>query len=384
MYRPLYWFGERVHPQPESLALAGHGRRPTTAPATRSTIDLDNYKWSNGETVTAENVMFWMNMLHAEKANWAGYSAGALPDDVKSIVINNPEQLTFTLTGPVNNYWFTYNELSQITPCPTPGTSPPRVAPPTRVAVPAAPYGTADTQCKAVYTFLSKQSGYDPSNPKAANNSLSTYATNPDLAGGGRTVEAVQVRCLGQRDLRAQSHLLGTDQADVKKFVELPFTSDSAEFNALVGGKVTWATSHPGHHQAATNNALKAGPNNPRLSNFTLGPLYGWAINYFPYNFNSTGDNGNAGPIFKQLYFRQAVQYLVDQPLYNKKIFKGYSRGDLRSGPVHAGQLLRVPGGPGQPLPVQPGQGRHSAEGPRLEGRAQRHLHLHVAGHRGQ
>ena len=42
-----------------------------------------------------------------------------------------------------------------------------------------AAYGTADAQCTAVYTFLSKQAGYDPTNPKAANNSLSTYATNP-------------------------------------------------------------------------------------------------------------------------------------------------------------------------------------------------------------
>ena len=28
--------------------------------------------------------MFWMNMLHAEKANWAGYSPGAMPDDIRA------------------------------------------------------------------------------------------------------------------------------------------------------------------------------------------------------------------------------------------------------------------------------------------------------------
>ena len=43
------------------------------------TINLKPYKWSNGETVTAQNVMFWMNMLHSEKANWAGYCAGHPP-----------------------------------------------------------------------------------------------------------------------------------------------------------------------------------------------------------------------------------------------------------------------------------------------------------------
>jgi peptide/nickel transport system substrate-binding protein len=57
-----------------------------------------------------------------------------------------------------------------------------------------------------------------------------------------------------------------------------------------------------------------------------------WSINYFPYNFQSTGDGGNAGAIFSQLYFRQAFQTLVDQSLYIKKINKGY--GVPTYGPV--------------------------------------------------
>ena len=91
-----------------------------------------------------------------------------------------------------------------------------------------------------------------------------------------------------------------------------------------------------------TTNALKAGPNNPRLTNFTMDPLYTWSINYFPYNFNAKGDT-DAGKIFNQLYFRQAVQYLVDQPLYIKKIYKGYGVGHLRPG---AGRLRPTPSCP--------------------------------------
>ena len=41
-----------------------------------------------------------------------------MPDDVKSVVANGPTKVTITLTGPTNPYWFTYNELSQITPFP--------------------------------------------------------------------------------------------------------------------------------------------------------------------------------------------------------------------------------------------------------------------------
>ena len=60
--------------------------------------------------------------------------------------------------------------------------------------------------------------------------------------------------------------------------------------------------------------------------------MNGWAINYFPYNFNSTGDSGNAGAIFSQLYFRQAMQLLVDQPAEITKLAHGY--GVATYGPV--------------------------------------------------
>jgi peptide/nickel transport system substrate-binding protein len=331
MYRPLYWFGDGATPNLNlSLSLAA---APTYNNTTNTvTIDLNNYKWSNGETVTAENVMFWMNMLHAEKANWAGYSAGAIPDDVKSIVINNPEQLTFTLTAPVNNYWFTYNELSQITPMPNAWDITAKGGAPNSGGCAAAPYGTADAQCKAVYTFLSKQSGYDPSNPKAANNSLSTYATNPIWQVVDGPWKLTHFDAEGNVTFVPNPTYSGPVKPTLTKFIELPFTSDSAEFNALVGGKVNVGYLPTQDITKGTTNPLKPGPNNPRLTNFKLDPLYGWAINYFPYNFNSTGDGGNAGSIYKQLYFRQAVQYLVDQPLYNNKIFKGYSVGTY--GPV--------------------------------------------------
>ena len=179
MYRPLYWFGNGTHPQPQPVALVGPDPdvlRPTTR---RSSINLKPYKWSNGETVTAQNVMFWMNMLHSDKANWAAYAPGAIPDDVKSITVNSPTQLTFTLTGPVNPYWFTYNQLSQITPMPVAWDITAKGGAPDSGGCAAGAFGTVDTQCEAVYTFLSKQAGYDPANPKATNNSLSTYATNP-------------------------------------------------------------------------------------------------------------------------------------------------------------------------------------------------------------
>ena len=48
--------------------------------------------------------------------------------------------------------------------------------------------------------------------------------------------------------------------------------------------------------------------------------------------FESTGDGGNAGAIYKQLYFRQALQSVVDQPAMIQKFLEGY--GVPTYGPV--------------------------------------------------
>jgi peptide/nickel transport system substrate-binding protein len=324
MFRPLYWFGNGSTPNLNpSLSLANSPSYSNGS--TTVTITLKPYKWSNGETVTTQNVMFWMNMLHAEKANWAGYAPGTIPDDVKSITINSPTEMTFTLTGAVNSYWFTYNELSQITPMPNAWDVTSTTGAPNSGGCATAAYGTADAACTAVYTFLSKQAGYDPANPKAANNSLSTYATNPlwQVVDGPWKLSSFDAE--GNVTFVPNTSYSGPIKPTIKKFVELPFTSDTAEFNALVGGKVNVGYLPTQDITQATTNPLVAGPNNPRLSNFTLDPLYGWAINYFPYNFDSTGNNGTVGKVFSQLYVRQAIQLLVDQPLYNEKIYKGYA-----------------------------------------------------------
>jgi peptide/nickel transport system substrate-binding protein len=57
-------------------------------------------------------------------------------------------------------------------------------------------------------------------------------------------------------------------------------------------------------------------------------PWIGWQIVYFQINFNNTAH----GSIYKQLYFRQAMQHLVDQPTWIKNILKGYAVPDY--GPV--------------------------------------------------
>ena len=59
-------------------------------------------------------------MMHAEKDHFGAYVPGinAIPDDVTNVVATSPSEVTFTLSGAVNTNWYTYNNLSQITPMP--------------------------------------------------------------------------------------------------------------------------------------------------------------------------------------------------------------------------------------------------------------------------
>jgi peptide/nickel transport system substrate-binding protein len=333
MYRPLYWFGQGATPNINpSLSLA---QPPTYSSDGKTvTVNLKPYKWSNGETVTAGDVMFWMNMMHAQKAGFAGYAAGTMPDNLTGVTVNSPTQITFNLTGSVNNHWFTYNQLSEITPMPAAWDITSLTGSSGSGGCSMTTYGTTDAACTAVYDFLSEQSGYNPSNPGSTDttNAFSTYATSPiwHVVDGPWTLSHFDAS--GNISFVPNKSYSGPVKPTLTKFTELPYTSEPAEFNALAGGKVNVGFLPATDITTPATNALKGGANNPRLSNFTLAPLYTWSINYFPYNFNSTGDGGNAGKIFSQLYVRQAIQYLVDQPLYISKVGHGYGVGTY--GPV--------------------------------------------------
>lgn len=360
MYRPLYWFGKGSSPDLNpTLSLAAvpkYSNGNTTV-----TITLKSYKWSDGEAVDATDVMFWMNMLHAEKTNWAGYVPGGagIPTDVTAISITSPTRLTFTLTRSFNTYWYTYNELSQIIPMPLAWTITATGQAAGSGGCARAAYGTDDAACKAVYTFLSEQSGYDPTKPSATNNALPTYATNPiwqvvdgpwHLASFGATASAV---------LKPNPSYSGPVKPTVKEFVEKPFTTDSAEYNALVGGQIDVGYLPTQDVTANTTTALKPGKNNPRLAaTFRLTPIYAWAINYFPYNFNSTGDHGEAGKIFRQLYFRQAMQSLVDQPVYISRLGHGYGVPTYGPVPVEPHSSLISAEEKSNPYPYDPAKAK--------------------------
>ena len=359
MYRPLYWFEPGAPPDLDrSLSLADDPVYSKGGSVV--TIDLKPYEWSDGESVTAPDVMFWMNMLHAEKANWGAYDpgGGAIPDIVTDVTVDSPTRLTFDLTGRYNQRWFTDDELSQITPLPVAWDKTSAGAPAGSGQCAEGLYGTVDNQCAAVYTFLSEQAGYDPDDPGAPNGMLSTYASNPLWQVVDGPWRLSQFTPSGRATFVPNQHFSGSLKPALRRFVELPFSSDRAEYDALVAGRVDVGYLPPEDVTARTGDPALAAPNTASLGHFTLAPLYTWSIDEFPYNFQSTGDGGNAGPIFRQLYFRQAMQDLVDQPRDIERIAHGYGVGDYGPVPV-VPQDHSQPGGTApNPYPYNPARAR--------------------------
>ena len=223
-------------------------------------------------------------------------------------------------------------------------------------------YGTTDAACTAVYNFLSEAVGLQPDQPGLDRHleRVLHLRHQPDLARRRRSVDPVDLRRQRQHQLRAQHDLLGPGQAD----------ADEIHRGALHlgAGRVQrpgrrrhqrrassrQPTSRRQHHQRPQGRDEQPAA----FATYTIAPLYTWSINYFPYNFNSTGDGGNAGKIFSQLYVRQAIQYLVNQPLYISKISQGLRGRYLWSGPDGAGELLRHGIREEQPVQVQPVEGQ--------------------------
>ncbi len=116
MYRPLYWFGNGASPTLNtSLSLAD-------APSYNGkdvTITLKGWKWSNGETISAQDVVFWIHMLQAVgSSDWGAFVPGGFPTNVSNVKAVNNTTVTMAMNQAYNPTWFTYNELSQVTPMP--------------------------------------------------------------------------------------------------------------------------------------------------------------------------------------------------------------------------------------------------------------------------
>ncbi|MGH3154209.1 MAG: ABC transporter substrate-binding protein [Streptosporangiaceae bacterium] len=309
IYRPLYWFGNGASPTLNtSLSLADapvyNGRTIT--------IKMKDWKWSNGETVDAQDLMFWMNMMKAlAHQDWGDYVPGLFPDNVTNIKVVNSSELTMTMTKSYNTTWFTYNELSQLTPMPLAWD---------RTAAGPSDCATNVADCAKVYSYLNSQS-----------RSESTWASSPVWSVVDGPWKLASFTPDGHSTFVPNPKYSGPVKPTLAKFQEEPFTTESAEYNVLQAGAAGGQKLDVGYLPTtdAPNKPANAAVGANPVSGYTLAPLVQWAINYFPINMQSTTGNG---PVNRQLYFRQALQYLMNQKAIIDGPLHGY--GAYTVGPV--------------------------------------------------
>jgi peptide/nickel transport system substrate-binding protein len=299
IYRPLYWFGKNgttAYSAKESLADYPKFS-VNSAGDTVATVTLKHWLWSDGQLVTTRDVEFWMNLLEANKDNWGVYVPGAWPDIIKSIAYPSSTQFAITFKAKYNVDWLFENEMSQIFPIPQ------HVWDKTSAQSPIGNYDETVAGARAVYNYLNAQS-----------HDLSSYGTNPlwKVVDGPWMLKAYST-ATGYTALKRNLRYSGPTTGKISTFEEEPFTSDAAEFDSLRDGTLDVGYLPPS--DTSQISYLKA-------HGYSIRPWWEWNFNYISINFN----NPQAGPIFKQLYFRQALQKLVDQQSYIKHVYKGYAK----------------------------------------------------------
>jgi peptide/nickel transport system substrate-binding protein len=308
MYRPLWWT-----PDGHTLSV-DYGESIGAAPVFSNgnktiTINLSHdYKWSNGEAVDANDVIFYTKLLQGavtlSPANYGDYTPGLFPSNVASITAPSQYQVKITLTKAYNPSYTFLDQLIVIHPLP--------------LAWDVTKFGNAADsagcltdsaadgwkKCEAVYNYLNAQSL-----------DLSSYATNPlwQVVDGPFKLTAFNPST-DANTMAANAAYTGPDKPTITKFEEVAYTSDTAEYTALSDGQL--------------DVGLVPADDYPTIPSLTKSgyvvfgyPDFGW--DYMVFNFKDTAADWNN--IIGQLYVRQALAHLVDNPGYIKAVDYGYA-----------------------------------------------------------
>jgi peptide/nickel transport system substrate-binding protein len=307
MWRPLYWqvngVSAAIDPA-ESLA-----NPPKWSNNDKTvTVTMKNWKWSDGQPISSKDVLFDIDLIKAaikeSPANWVYYTPGFVPDDIASMSTPNSTTLVLNLKSTVNPGWFYDDELAVLQPMPAHAWAKASASGPVLDF-------TNPANAKKIYDFLAKQS-----------KAQTTWAASPiwHVVDGPFQLTSFN-NTTGADTMKANPAYSGPSSHQIKTLDAVPFTSDTAEFNAVKAGSIDQGYI-PSDDVPQVPQVKAAGYN-------VFGyPTYGWT--YITYNFkDKTGDWNN---IVHQLYIRQALAHLEDQQGYITAFMHG--AGGQAFGPV--------------------------------------------------
>jgi peptide/nickel transport system substrate-binding protein len=284
------------------------------------TIVLKPWKWSDGAPVTSRDFAFTYNLLKANYTNWINY-AGLFPTDVTKVLTPSSHTVVLDLSRSYNPSFYTDDVLSTISLIPQ------HAWDKTSLTGKVGNYDETTAGARAVYAFLQKQGG-----------DMATFDTNPLWRVVDGPWKLGVFDSDGYYSWVPNRNYSGPAKPVLDKVVWTPFASDTAEMNTLRSGTSLDLAALPQNdvHQIGaleSEGYAVANVSNPGVAEIVPN-LYSSA----------------AGPLLRQLYIRQAIEYLINREQIVAKVFGGYADPGNGPVPVLSGQQwdssLEKSGGP--------------------------------------
>lgn len=288
LYKPLFWINHKYGIDwKDSVARKVSYNKAGTV---YHVFMNPQWKWSDGKPVTSADVLWTWKIIQAvSKKNapspwpYVGAGTGDIPKGVQSVTANGKYEFTVTLKKPANQEWFIYNGLSQFMP------------------LPEQAWNRYPNNMTKEVTYLGKE------------------ATHPsfDKVVDGPYVLAKAVSNQAWT-LKPNAHYGGSKAYDT--VVVNYEASNEAEFSGLRTGTV-----QVGYVDLSQYKSIG------QLTNDRTFVGYPLDMNFMALNFSSKAKNG-LGPVFKQLYVRQAMEEAINQPAIDKSVYQGF--GPPQYGPI--------------------------------------------------
>lgn len=321
MYKPLLYFNSHdaldlKHALASSVTWNSAGNVYT--------VQLNpKWHWSNGQPVTAQDVVFTYDLMRAASQpntnypwTFTGQGFGGMPTIWKSVVAKGTDTVIITTTVPRNPQWFIRNGINQIIP------------------VPKSVWNRYPTNMAREMTWI---------------NSIANSPTNPaySVVDGPYKLQSFQANnnWTFVPNPRYDGH-----KSYLSRVIFQYETSTSAEFAALKTG-----TLNVGYLGVSLLSSRS------QLPNDHLSVAYPFGFNYFNINMSPKAPGG-IGTAFDTLAVRQALQYGIDEAGMIKHIFHGYGViDDTTLAPAPKTAFVN-PALSTQPYPYNPAKGRKVLE----------------------
>jgi peptide/nickel transport system substrate-binding protein len=320
MYRTLYYFGSDGGPDVDYANSIGEP--PVwSADGLTVTITVKPWAWSNGETLCADNVLFWVNLMKVKGARYGEYVPGYFPDNLTAYGKVAEDTVYFTFDRPYSRSWVLKNQLSTITPLP-------RSWDRTADGPANASGDLADVE--AVYEYLMGEQGDICAE---GNEHRTRWADSPIWSTVSGPWRLKSYTAEGVVTFVPNEHYSGPNKPYLDEFRQLPTFSDEEQYRMLQNGPdgpdgigvgylpLSFAT------KPTTDPTV--GGDNPLDEHYRLVPQVAFCIRYISLNFNNPTVTGK---LFAQTYLRQALQSTLDQDAAVRDIYQGYAY--RQNGPV--------------------------------------------------